>query len=286
MRGFGNMESKKTANGNPGIKGKIISSLLKNEKRSTAELANDCGYQDRLNFKYSYVTRQLHRLEGKKKEENNDNENLEKYYIQSEKTKLPNGKPNPARYFWITPDLDIIRKLYFDKGYSSIQSEFQKSPWLIDLIIKNQHPHFGEYCEDFHVMCATSKIFFEVFLQHPFFNKKMEYLVPLMEKDPKEELLILIPDEEESIVTFYETDPVLYGSLTNIYHFFVFCTFIEYQDKIMTGKLEPELTNILDIMRKKALKYLPGGEAEVNQEKRRIEEEEEIKRELESNKNY
>jgi len=125
----------------------IITSLLRHEARWIGELAGDCGYKG--SEKESSVRRQIKRLF-------EDRGVLERV-------------PGDESRYRIKRDLDLIRRMYEDKTFLAIRSEFGQSPWLLQLIVQKHLPEFSgdaDFVEDLGKMMGTSSMMMIFFLRN------------------------------------------------------------------------------------------------------------------------
>jgi len=128
---------------------KIICALLDHEALSCGDIADRSGYADKKGTRYNYVRRQVEEL----------------YTVKHWLEREPDSS---LKRYRIKRDLALIREIYNDEIYAPIRSDFQRSAWLRELIIRTHLPEFETdkaFLDDVRTMLKSSQLMFVWYLR-------------------------------------------------------------------------------------------------------------------------
>jgi hypothetical protein len=203
---------------------RIVCALLAHEALSCGDIADKSGYGDKKSTRYSYVRRQVLDL-------------YKKHLLERE----PDSSPKRYR---IRRDLALIREIYNDEIYASVRSDFQKSAWLRELIIRTHIPEFETdkaFLDDVRMMLKTSKLMFEWYLRGTPSKTLNETRLAVL-ADP-------LPTPK---VTVYGLNTAPFEAerrKCQIYELYLAWVLGERQDAFTAGKVQENLLKVIEGMR-------------------------------------
>lgn len=200
----------------------IIRHLLKSYRLSHGEIANLCGYTIKGKNKYRFISTPLKELIGEG-------------YLEKISGYKNGGAGAPATVYWIKPDLEVVKSLYFKEDFQPLRDEIRQSKWIRNLILQENFKisiNIENVFEDMHLMLENSENFFEIFLNNQYNEEnilKLEstFIYPISNKSELYEgRLIECRSERISFM---------------LYSLFITCIIADYLDK---GKINPIPLNI------------------------------------------